>query len=68
MEAQEELDDILRDYMEGDQRDFIIDVVGSEDKEFVADILAHFKEQIDAKLQDIDGGITRDLTKDWDKT
>ena len=68
VEANEDQDQLMQDYPEGDAQEFIVDVITSDDKEMLTDILNHFKEQIDAKLQDIDGGITRDLTKDWEKT
>ena len=50
----------MQDYPE-ESHEFIADIMISEDKEMLSDILNHFKEQIDAKLADIDGGITRNL-------
>ena len=57
----------MQDYPE-DAHEFIVDMLASEDKEMLSDILNHFKEQIDAKLSEIDGGITRNLQKDWSDT
>ena len=57
----------MQDYPE-DAHEFIVDILASEDKEMLSDILNHFKEQIDSKLAEIDGGITRNLQKDWQDT
>jgi len=64
IEANEDQDQVMQDYPE-EAHEFIVDVIASEDKEMLSDILNHFKEQIDAKLAEIDGGITRNLQKDW---
>ena len=64
IEANEEHDSVMQDYAE-DAHEFIVDIMTSEDKEMLSDILNHFKEQIDSRLAEIDGGITRNLQKDW---
>lgn len=68
VEANEDQDQLMQDYPEGEAQEFIVDVITSDDKEMLTEILNHFKEQIDSRLQEIDGGITRNLTKDWETT
>ena len=45
----EEQDVVLSDYAE-EARESIVDLMISEDREVLSELLTHFKEQIDAKI------------------
>ena len=65
IENGEDHDQVLQDYPE-EAHEFIVDIIASEDKEMLSDILSQFRDAIDAKMQDIESNITRNLAKDWE--
>lgn len=67
IEAGEENEQVLQEYPE-EAHEFIVDVMVTEDKEMLPDILNHFKETMDTKIGEIDSNITRNLTNDWTET
>ena len=47
LENNEDIEQVMADYPEGDPQEFVVEVVAGDDKELLSDTLNHFKEQID---------------------
>ena len=47
IEANEDIDQVMAEYPDGDAQEFVVEVVAGDDKELLSDTLNHFKEQID---------------------
>lgn len=47
LENNEDIEQVMADYPEGDPQEFVVEVVAGDDKELLGDTLNHFKEQID---------------------
>ena len=60
IENNEDQEQILSDYAE-EARENIVDLMISEDREVLSELLTHFKEQIDAKIQEIESNISKNL-------